>query len=210
MTIMMNCKQFRESLDCYLDGELSAAASAAAAAHGKECPQCDRTLRRQKALKDAVKRTVGAVAVPPGLNARVRTAITPRWLRHSAFAVAALVVLAVAMTAGGAPLIAVSAADAMDRLALHLDDSGPVILEGTVLCRDCELAHRHGVQASCSKIGHHGAIATADGRIWNIVEQPSSAALIHDEHLLGRNVVVRGRVFRGSRALVVESYHLGS
>jgi hypothetical protein len=40
-----------------------------------------------------------------------------------------------------------------------------MVLEGKILCRDCELEHRHGVKASCKIIGHHGAIATADGRI---------------------------------------------
>jgi hypothetical protein len=69
---------------------------------------------------------------------------------------------------------------------------------------------RYGVNASCKIIGHHGAIATADGRIWNIVEQGTSATLIHDESLLGKKIVVRGRLFRNSRALVVDSYELGS
>lgn len=94
----------------------------------------------------------------------------------------------------------------MDRVALQLDDSSDIVLEGTVLCRDCELEHRYGIQASCRLIGHHGAIATPDGRIWNIVEQRSSSELIHDTSLLGKKVLVRGHVLRGARALVVESY----
>jgi hypothetical protein len=218
---MMNCKQFRESLDCYLDGELSAAASAAGDAHRKECPQCDRAVQRQHELKTAVRRAVNAVTPPPGLDARVRSAVAPRWiypfgatgsvgLRRPAFALAALAVLAVASSATTPPPIDVSVANAMDRLALRLDDSSPVVLEGTVLCRDCELEHRYGIKASCPTIGHHGAVATADGRIWNIVEQRSSAALIHEESLLGKKVVIRGHLFRGSRALVIDSYQIGS
>jgi hypothetical protein len=85
-----------------------------------------------------------------------------------------------------------------------------VVLQGKIVCRDCELEHRYGIRASCGVIGHHGAIATADGRIWNIVEQRTSAKLIHDESLLGKNVVVWGRLFRNSRALVIDSYQLGS
>jgi hypothetical protein len=72
------------------------------------------------------------------------------------------------------------------------------------------LERRYGVKASCKTIGHHGAIATADGRIWNLVEQGTSAELIHEESLLGKDVVVKGRLFRNSRAVVVESYDLGS
>jgi len=203
------------------DGELSAAASAAADVHRKECPQCDRAVTRLQELKTAVRRTVNVATPPSDLDARVRPAVATPWMRpfdtimsfgprRSAFALAVVVVLILAVTVSTRSPIDVSAANAMDRLALRLDDTSPVVLEGKVLCRDCELEHRYGVKASCKVLGHHGAIATADGRIWNIVEQRTSAALIHDESLLGKNVVVRGRLFRGSRALVIESYQLGS
>jgi len=218
---MMNCKQFRASLDSYLDGELSAAASAAADAHRKKCPQCDRAVTRLQELKTAVRRTVGVAAPPSDLDARVRAAVAIPWmrsfdtimsfrLRRAALALAAVAVFILAVTVSTRSPIVISAANAMDRLALRLDDTSPVFLEGTILCRDCELEHRYGVKARCKVIGHHGAIATADGRIWNIVEQQTSANLIHDESLLGKNVVVRGRLFRSSRALVIESYQLGS
>jgi hypothetical protein len=218
---MMNCQQFRESLDCYLDGELSAAASAAADAHRQECPRCDRAVLHLQELKTAVRRTVGVATPPPDLDARVRAAVATPWTgsfdtiasfgpRRTALALAAVVVVILAVTVSTRPPIDISAANAMDRLALRLDDTSPVVLEGQILCRDCELEHRYGVKASCKVIGHHGAIATADGRIWNIVEQRTSAGLIHDESLLGKNVVVRGRLFRNSRALVIESYQIGS
>lgn len=218
---MMNCKQFRESLDCYVDGELSAEASAAADAHRKECPQCERAVMRVQELKTAVRRTVSGATPPPDLEARIRAAVGRPWTRsldamrsfaprRRALALAAVAVFILAVTVSTLSPIDVGAANAMDRLALRLDETSPVVLEGRILCRDCELEHRYGVKASCRSIGHHGAIATADGRIWNIVEQRTSAALIHDERLLGKNVVVRGRLFRNSRALVIESYQLGS
>jgi hypothetical protein len=218
---MMNCKQFRESLDCYLDGELSAEASVAADAHRKECPQCERAVMRLQEFKTAIRRTVSVAAPPPGLEARIREAVSTPWTRsldamrsfaprRRALALAAVAVFILAVTVSTRAPIDIGAANAMDRLALRLDETSSVVLEGKILCRDCELEHRYGVKASCRSIGHHGAIATADGRIWNIVEQRTSAALIHDERLLGKNVVVRGRLFRNSRALVIESYELGS
>jgi hypothetical protein len=218
---MMTCKQFRESLDCYLDGELSAAASAAADAHRKECPQCERAVVHLKELKTAVRRTVTITTPPSELDARIRAAVASPWVRsldgirafapgRRALALAAVAVLVLAVTVSTRAPIGLGAANAMDRLALRLDETSPVVLEGRILCRDCELEHRYGVKASCRTIGHHGAIATADGRIWNIVEQGASANLIHDERLLGRHIVVRGRLFRNSRALIIESYELGS
>lgn len=216
----MDCKQFREALDCYIDGELSADASVTADAHRRECLECGRAATHLIAMKADVKRTVDALAPPPDLEARVRDATTLRWLGplglirpflgRFAFASAALVLIAGVLAPAARTQVGTNTANAMDRLALRLDDSSAVVLEGTVLCRDCELEHRYGIKASCRVIGHHGAIATADGRMWNIVEQRSSAGLIHDTNLLGKKVVVRGRLFRVARALVIESFQLGS
>lgn len=215
---MMSCKQFRESLDCYVDGELSATTAAAADAHRRACQPCDRAVMTLLEMRSALKQAAAAVRVPEALENRVRTAMAPHWLRplasgsfrrrRSVIALAAVVVFAFALAAATRPPVDASAANVMDRLALRFDNSSAVVLEGTVLCRDCVLEHRYGIKASCKQIGHHGAIFTADGRILNIVEQPASARLIHDETLYGRKIIVRGRLFRGARALVIESYQL--
>lgn len=219
---MMSCEQFRESMDCYVDGELSATAAAAADAHRRECRQCDRAVTSLLELRKALQQTVSAVSVPSDLETGVTAALRPRWLppvgasgslwasRLAMTLGAAVIVVAGFVTTVTRPPIDASTANAMDRLALRLDDSSAVVLEGTLLCRDCELEHRYGIKASCRSIGHHGAIFSADGRVWNIVEQRSSATLIHDETLFGRKVIVRGRLFRGARVLVIDSYQLES
>lgn len=158
---MMNCKQFRESLDCYLDGELSAEASAAADAHRKECPQCERAVMHLQELKTTVRRTVSIATPPPDLDARIRVAVGSPWTRSLdamrsfapkrrslALAAAAAAVFILAVTVSTRAPIDVGAANAMDRLALRLDETSPVVLEGKILCRDCELEHRYGVKAS--------------------------------------------------------------
>ena len=188
-------------------------------AHRGDCAACHADADHLLRLKSAVRQTVQGVAVPPDLEARVGVAVTAfgggersgRWLARRWVALAAAaVVLAAVSFAATRPSVEMGTADALDRLALRVDDSSPVVLEGTVLCRDCELEHRYGVKANCPVIGHHGAIATADGRIWNIVEQRASASLIHDAQVLGKKIVVHGRVFRGSRALVIERYQIVS
>jgi hypothetical protein len=215
---MMNCKQFRESLDCYVDGELSAAGADAADVHRRECPACDHAVTSLLGMRTSLKQVVASATVPAELRERVRNGLTPRWLRpfasassgprRSVIAVAAVALLAVVLATVTRPPVDATAANAMDRLALRLDDSSAVVVEGTVLCRDCELERRYGIKSSCRQIGHHGAIFTADGRILNLVEQRSSAALIHDETLFGKKVIVHGRLFRGARALVVETFQL--
>lgn len=202
----MTCTQFRDALDAYIDHELAVDAMATADAHRSTCAACNRLAAGAVRTKAAVKHTVSAIGVPPGLDARVRRTIAPRWRPWTA-AAAAVVVLGLAAGAVTHTRVERDAANAMDRMALRLDDSSAVVLTGTLLCRDCELEHRYGIKAPCKTIGHHGAIATDDGGIWNLVEQKAAADLIHDEALLGRRIVVHGRIFRGARAIVIDSYH---
>lgn len=205
----MTCTQFRDVLDAYIDHELAPDAMAAATAHRSTCASCERLAGRALDTKAAVRRVVLATDIPADLDARIRAAGAPRWRPWRAVAAAMLVV---GLSTGVAvhQRIERSTANAMDQMALRLDDSSAVVLTGTVLCRDCELERRYGIKAPCTTIGHHGAIATDDGRIWNLVEQKVAADLIHDEALHGRRVVVHGRVFRGARTLVIDSYQFTS
>jgi hypothetical protein len=180
--------------------------------HRADCPACDRLATTARDLKTAVKRTVDAMPLPDGLEGRIRLATARRWTRPRVWrpaAVAALVLMVLAGV-GMRGHVETDAANAMDQLALRLDGSSEVVLHGVLLCRDCELEHRYGIEAPCRKIGHHGAIATADGRIWNLVEQKAATELIHNESLLGRQLVVHGRMFRGARALVIDTYQFQS
>jgi hypothetical protein len=96
----------------------------------------------------------------------------------------------------------------MDKAIVQLSDPETVVLNATVLCRDCELKHRYGERTMCDRIGHHGAIVSIDGRIWNIVEQPGSHDLIYDNSLLGRKVRVRAKLFRDAGTIAVETYQI--
>ena len=208
----MTCSQFRESLDCYLDRELSPEAMEAAERHRAECPACDRLGARASALRSALKRTVLANEPSPDLETRIRTAINGRqpMFRWGLAAAAAVLVLTLIGADAYRMRVEHGTANTMDRIALNLDDSSEVVLHGTLLCRDCELERRYGIEAPCRRIGHHGAIATADGHIWNLVDQKTAAELIHNDSLLGRQIVVRGHLFRGARTLVIESYRFES
>lgn len=205
----MTCTQFRDVLDAYIDHELATEGMEAATAHRRACASCERLAARALETKAAVRRVVRATDLPAGLETRIRAAGAPRW---QPWKTAAAAMLVVGLSAGVAThqRVGSGAANAMDQMAMRLDESSAVVLTGTVLCRDCELERRYGVKAPCKTIGHHGAIATDDGRIWNLVEQKVAADLIHDDALHGRRIVVHGRIFRGARTLVVESYQFTS
>lgn len=212
---MMDCKQFRELLDCYVDGELSVEAVAAAEAHVSDCPPCARAAAQLEQLRRSVRQAVSAHTPPADLDRRVRRSLRPWWVpgelpapigRRLAMAVVLLLAVGVGVTTANGDRVAEAVAGAMDRVVIRWTSPSDVIIEGRLVCRDCELEKRHGARAMCSRIGHRGAIETRDGRIWNIVEQPASADLIHDNALLGKTVRVRARLFREAGSLAVATY----
>jgi hypothetical protein len=212
----MDCKQLHDVLDCYVDGELSPESMASAEAHVHACRNCARAVEHVNALRSQVRRLVDECGPPPDLQRRVQRSLATAWRprafgdRHIAWAIATGVVLFVG-TVGWAWNTASfnsALASGIDRVALHLHDAGDIDFEATLLCRDCELEKRHGIRALCPTIGHHGALATADGRIWSIVEQPGSTDLIHNSTLLGTKVRAHGRIFRSASSVSVRRYEL--
>jgi len=205
---MMDCKKLREVLDAYMDRELSVDAATQAEAHIAECSACRRAVESLARLREAVRTAAGKPEAPVELIERVRSSVSPRWHRAVTIQViAATLVLAGALTLF-VPSVRGAAATALDFLSLRLDDSRQVVLEGKLLCRDCQLEKEYGYHAMCPLTGHHGSIVTRDGRIWNILEGEKSRDLIHNPSLLGRRVRIEGRIYRKAGSVAVSGYQL--
>jgi hypothetical protein len=213
----MNCEQFLESLDALIDGELAGDEASIAEVHRRQCPSCGRAVAQRLGARQSLRRLASAVDVPAGLEERILQSVTPWWRRdmprwparsHAFGLLAIALVFAVVVAVLGRAALDARAANTLDRVAINVDESSAVVIRGTLLCRDCELTHRYGIESSCQRIGHHGALFTDGGVILNLVEQRSSARLIHDESLFGKQVVVHGRLLRGARALSVESFEI--
>jgi len=77
----MDCKEFREVLDLYVDGELSAESMLAGQSHLKLCTACSRVERQLVRLRSSVKRVVNEYDPPPELVDKIGTVAWPGWLR---------------------------------------------------------------------------------------------------------------------------------
>jgi len=82
------------------------------------------------------------------------------------------------------------------------------VMEGKLLCRDCQLKDEYGYHAMCPLTGHHGTLQTTNGKIWNILDGEVSEELIHNSKLLGRTVRIHGRCFRRASSIEVDSYEV--
>jgi anti-sigma factor RsiW len=78
----MDCKEFRESLDFYADGELAPEAETAARLHLNECAACRRAEAELLRLRRALKHTVVQHQPPPELVRRVEALTSSRWQRR--------------------------------------------------------------------------------------------------------------------------------
>jgi Aldo/keto reductase family len=118
------------------------------------------------------------------------------------------VALLIVVLAASTPQLRGAAANTLEAAAFHLDDSRSVVMEGTLLCRDCQLKKEYGYRAMCPLKGHHGTLQTKDGKIWNILDGDVSEDLIHNSALLGRTVRIHGRCFRRASSIEVDKYEV--
>jgi Putative zinc-finger len=204
----MDCKNIREILDLYVDGELSPEATVQAEAHLAECDSCRRTVDRLNRLRGAVRATVGQYQPTSQLVARVRQSTISPWARPATWVPAMAAAVLIIVLGLFSPQIRSAAANELEVAAFHLDDSRATVMEGKLLCRDCLLKEEYGYHAICPTRGHHGSLQTRDGKIWQILDGEASEELIHNSKLLGRTVRIRGRCFRRASSIEVDSYEV--
>ncbi len=205
----MDCKEFREVLDLYVDNELSAEAMASAGLHLNECGPCRTARDELLRLRQAVKEAVSKHQPPPSLLRSVRRVSSSPGRR---VAVASLVVVILFFLSLGTLQqmsgVRASLASGMEQIAFHLDRPQTLVLEGEVVCRECELYALYGSPEERDVEGHHGALKTASGKIWNFMEGEKTYALIHDETLIGKRIRIRAKAYRRAGCLEVESYEV--
>jgi len=204
----MDCKDIREILDLYVDRELSPEATVQAETHLAECVACRTTVARLNRLRQMIKNTVGQHQPPSQLVDQVRQSTISRWSRPTTWIPIAATVVIVAVLALFAPQIRAGVANELEVAAFHLDDSRATVMEGKLLCRDCQLKDEYGYHAMCPLTGHHGTLQTKNGKIWNILDGQVSQELIHNSKLLGRTVRIHGRCFRRASSIGVDSYEV--
>jgi hypothetical protein len=192
-----------------VDSELSPDAMTLARVHLSECPSCRTAAEELGRLRRAVKEAVGQWDPPASLVHRVRRATSASPRRARAFiGIAAALLLASLYFLAPMSGLRLILAGGMERVAFHLDRPQTLVLEGKIVCRGCELHALYGTPDRPDAEGHHGALMTGGGKIWNFMEGEKSDRLIHDARLLGKQVRVRGRIYRRAGCLEVERYEI--
>jgi hypothetical protein len=207
---MTDCKQMREALDLYVDGELSPEAAAAAHLHLNECMACRQAERDLLLLREGVKAAVEQHHPSDELTQWVHMRFGGS--RHRRFVVALTLAAVLVITLAGvmaSPTVRGFIASAMEQVAFHLDTPRTVELEGRIVCRECELKRVYGTDVIVASQGH-GALETPDGKIWNFMESRVAGPLLNDDSLQGKVIRLRGKIYRRAGCVEVESYDIVS
>jgi hypothetical protein len=77
----MDCKEFRQLLDLYVDGELSPEGSSAAREHRETCVACKRAEEQLLLLRTALKHVVNKPEPPLSLVSNIKSITRPFWRR---------------------------------------------------------------------------------------------------------------------------------
>jgi putative zinc finger protein len=207
---MTDCKQMREALDLYVDGELSPEATAAARLHLNECAACRQAERQLLLLREGVKGALAQYRPPDELAqwVHMRFGVSRRRRLIAALTVAAVLVVTLA-GAMASPSVRGFVASAMEQFAFHLDSPRTVEIEGRIVCRECELKRVYGSDVMVASQGH-GALETPDGKIWNFMDTKVSGPLLNDDSLQGKVIRLRGKIYRRAGCVEVESYEIVS
>ena len=127
----MSCREYRQRLDAYVDGELDLPAALALEAHVKACVRCRPALARQRALHAVLRRHVQPEPVPPRLRSRLHNRFATSgngagWSWRWGLAVAAPGIAALALVAWlgfSTPPALVPAEAAATRVVYHITSS---------------------------------------------------------------------------------------
>src|SRR5260370_1959278 len=146
---MMDCKNIREILDLYVDGELSPEVTVQAEAHLAEGPACRNTVGGLNRLRQAVRTAVGQYQPTPQLVDRVRHFTISRWRRPRTWVPIAATVMLFTVVSLYIPQIRAAVANGLELAAYHLDDSRATMMEGKLLCRDSLLKAHYCYHPLC-------------------------------------------------------------
>src|SRR5260370_4980247 len=133
---MRDCKNIREILELYVDGELSPEATVQAEAHLAECHACRNTAASLNRLRQAVRTAVGQYQPTPQLVDRVRHSTISRWRRPRTWVPIAATVMLFTVVSLYIPQIRAAVANGLEVAAYHLDDSLPTLMQRNLLRTD--------------------------------------------------------------------------
>ncbi len=206
----MNCSDVKKQIDSAVDGELSPGAWLLIQEHLAGCVACERRSRFAFGFDRTLRQHLPVQTAPADLVVRVRESLAAmrgsrRWrvgrlLLHplAGYAVAAVLLVAMVLPVTWPGL-----------QGLWPTVTSVVALTGTVVCVECEQAHRSAEeQRQCRMFLHHSGLRVPDGTVWTLANLGAGARLAARPDLRGSPVRFQGTLYPAIQTVDVAAFEL--
>ena len=201
----MDCRNARENLTWYLDGELGPETLSDLGTHLDGCASCSELSARERKFNRELRRKAPLRPIPPDLSDRISGALL-RDSRPVATALQPILRLRFALAAVIALVFLVGASSSLIRpdgvLHAWIAPGAPVTeMAGMIVCIGCEGQDPdHPVPHV-----HRNVLKSASGRFWTILETDRTRDLLASPSHWGQKVVLHGTFFERTGAVAVAS-----
>jgi len=193
----MEHSYWEERLQGYVDNELGPADLVAMENHVEDCPECRANFEYFQCLKKRLKAHAETVCIPKAVEERIREQFVhkKRPIKRSRFIGLGLAMAAALMMGILFPMLWKTPYRFVDEVVL-----------GKIVCHDCEVAHRAGIEKGslCSE-GHRMGLVTTDGQLWRFAQDEESHHYISDMTLFGKQVRVYGQTLEPAHLIRIKS-----
>lgn len=197
-----SCSQIEPLLAGYVDGELADSETKQVESHLNLCRMCGDALQDQRTAKTTLHQHYRQDVAPVHLRVRLRHELAKAVARQTGFfeSLAGLVTAHKVKSAFAAlALVVLLALPYSGWLEQTSSSGGPtyVLVEGQIVCLDCEIMHEAGHNKECHDY-HHMGLRDGQGNLWRIVDSEQGADLITNRQLIGQRYRLEGYTLPGS------------
>ncbi len=193
---------WEERLQGFVDNELGPADSLAMQEHINSCQDCQANLNYICSLKKRLRAHADTIHIPLAVEERLVEQFTKR--RRRTF------LSRRQLLTGSGMAMALAAALVMGMLLPRSFEPSnsfvECILEGQVVCHDCTLADRAGLQAGilCSD-GHEMGLQTSSGELWRFADDENGHQHLTNLALYGKQVRIYGQALHDAHLLRIKN-----
>lgn len=203
-----SCSQIEPLLAGYVDGELADSETQQVESHLSACRMCGDALEDQQTAKTNVRQHYRQDTAPVHLRVRLRQELAKAVAQQTGFFESLAGLVSAHKIKSAFATLALVVALALPYSGWLEQTSNPVgptyvLVEGQIVCLDCEIMHEAGHDRKCHDY-HHMGLRDLQGKLWRIIDSDQGAELITNRQLIGQRYRLEGYKLPGSLQLNID------
>jgi len=204
----LECLELRKNLLLYVDNELSGEAAQAFRQHLECCPACRSRADSEERFRALLRERLSLHSAPPGLREKIRARLAEE-SAGSRRGIGTALLFRPAVAAGLAVLLTLMLLAPFLTQRKRPGGGIHAHFSGRLVCVQCEkMGVPLALQKRCTCFRHATGLRLGNGRIINLADTESAAALLTDPSLRGHQVAVDGILYGSIATMLVEHQDL--